>query len=493
MVNRWQSDYTPGMSCYLLEDGSLLRTADAGNPTFGNAGGSGGIIEKYDFDGNLTWTYTLSTNDNCLHHDLISLPNGNILALVWDRYTKAEAVAMGKDTAYSNDFLWSEKIIEIQPIGTDSGAIVWEWILWNHMVQNFDSTKPNYAAQSAHPELMDINFFPASATNMDWVHMNSVDYNPELDQIVVSCHTFSEIWIIDHSTSTAEAATHTGGHSGKGGDLLYRWGNPRVYARGAVADKKFYGQHNAKWIKPGFPNARKIIVFNNGLNRPGGAYSSIDIISPPLDSNNGYTISPTLAFAPLVQDWIYTAPTPTDFYSSNISGVWPIENGSFMITTGAKGVLFEIDSNKNTVWKYINPVSGSGILSQGAIPATNLVFRCDFYPPNYAGLAGQALTPQGEIELNPTVPSICDIALAAPDKNNAEIESMVYPNPSGDVIFIQSKANEEFNMEITDEFGRIVLQASHQSCLNISDLSKGIYFLKLSNLNQKKQVFKVVK
>ncbi|MGC8644373.1 MAG: hypothetical protein ACP5XB_31305, partial [Isosphaeraceae bacterium] len=60
----------------------------------------------------------------------------------------------------------------------------------------------------------------------------------ELDQILLSVHSFSEIWIIDHGTTTAEAATHKGGRSGKGGDLLYRWGNPQAYRAGTAADQQ---------------------------------------------------------------------------------------------------------------------------------------------------------------------------------------------------------------------------------------------------------------
>ena len=58
-----------------------------------------------------------------------------------------------------------------------------------------------------------------------------------LDQIVLSNHNLSEIWIIDHSTTTLEAASHSGGNSGKGGDLLYRWGNPQAYDQGTGADQ----------------------------------------------------------------------------------------------------------------------------------------------------------------------------------------------------------------------------------------------------------------
>ena len=47
--------------------------------------------------------------------------------------------------------------------------------------------------------------------------MNSVAYDEKLDQIVLSVRGFNEIWVIDHSTTTAEARTHSGGRQGMGG------------------------------------------------------------------------------------------------------------------------------------------------------------------------------------------------------------------------------------------------------------------------------------
>ena len=124
--------------------------------------------------------------------------------------------------------------------------------------------------------------------NADWTHINAVAYNADLDQIVISVHAFSEIWIIDHSTTTEEAAGHTGGKRGKGGDLLYRWGNPRAYRAGTNVDQKLFVQHNAHWIPKGLPGEGHMLVFNNGNRRPDGAYSSVDEIVLPVKSDGTY-------------------------------------------------------------------------------------------------------------------------------------------------------------------------------------------------------------
>src|SRR5262249_11272585 len=153
-----------------------------------------------------------------------------------------------------------------------------------------------------------------------YTHCNGVAYNADLDQIAVSVWRFSEFWIIDHSTTTAEAAGHQGGRSGKGGDLLYRWGNPRAYRAGAKADQKLFSQHNVHWIPKRRPGAGNILLFNNGVDRPGGNHSSVDELVPPVDSQGGYLVKPGTACGPDRPIWSYAAPKKEDFFSSFISG-----------------------------------------------------------------------------------------------------------------------------------------------------------------------------
>ena len=95
------------------------------------------------------------------------------------------------------------------------------------------------------------------------MHCNSISYNPMLDEILISSRSMSEIYIIDHSTSTQQASSHSGGNHNKGGDIVYRWGNPQVYNQGSLIDKKLFGQHDAHWIPNDFPDGGKIMIFNN--------------------------------------------------------------------------------------------------------------------------------------------------------------------------------------------------------------------------------------
>lgn len=481
-VHEWNSSaYQPALSSFLLEDGSLLRTGQLNNPFF-NEGGSGGIIEKFDWDGNLIWNYTLSNSSNCLHHDIKVMPNGNILCIVWDSYSTEQAVSNGKDTTYNQPNLWSEKIVELKPIGTDSAEIVWEWKLFDHLIQDYDNAQLNFGVVADHPELVDINYFPGAQNTPDWIHLNSIDYNPALDQILVSSHRMCEVWIIDHSTTTLEAAGHSGGNSGRGGDLLYRWGNPQAYKRGNPATKVFFGQHHATWVPSGFPNEDRIIVFNNGLGRP-GTYSSIDIIQPPLNASNTYDLAtPTSAFLPNGLDWSYVANTPSDFYSSNISGVYPLDNGSFLITSGANGTFFEINATQQTQWEYVNPVSAGGITFQGDVPAANPVFRCEFYAPGYPGLQGQVLDPLGEIELNPTEPSMCVTILGDEELNEVEIVQL-FPNPFTDQINVTIQDEGNFLFTLFNPQGKRLLShnLSRQAQIDCGFLKPGIYLFNLSN------------
>ncbi|NVK65239.1 MAG: aryl-sulfate sulfotransferase [Flavobacteriales bacterium] len=477
-VHQWStSSYRPALSVTLLEDGSLVRTGKLDNPNF-NEGGSGGIIERFDWDGNLTWNYTISDTDNCLHHDIKVLPNGNILCIVWDRYTKQEAVQNGKDTSYNQQYLWSEKIVELQPVGNNNATVVWEWKLFDHLIQENDNTQLNYGVVSEHPELIDINYFPGAPNTADWIHFNSIDYNPDLDQILVSSHRMCEVWIIDHSTTTAEAATHTGGNSGMGGDLLYRWGNPQAYSRGTGANKVFYGQHHATWIPNGYPNEGKIMVFNNGLGRLGD-YSSIDIIIPPLNASNTYDVPSSTPFLPTGLDWSYVSNPQSDFYSSNISGVYPLDNGSFMITEGTSGRFFEINPFQQKLWEYVNPVFSGGIANQGDTVTGNPVFRCEFYNSDYEAFVGKDLTPQGEIELNPMTPSMCELVGIAQVEN--ETSFSLFPNPFTTELHYSIGDENEGVFELYDALGTRVIQepVQHSGMIKTNFLPAGMYYYQL--------------
>jgi Arylsulfotransferase (ASST) len=386
VVNTWKSEVTQGLSAYLLETGGLLRTGAVKNPPF-FGGGAGGRIQEFTWDGKLIWDYTYVNDKQLPNHDICKLPNGNVLMIVWEKNAAKDAVAAGRrPETVDNSFLLADSILEIKPTGLTTGEIVWEWRPFDHLIQDFDEKKANHGDVAAHPELIDINFGESTIAAMvakpeeleklraigyvggagkkaarpqtDWLHVNAVNYNAELDQVMLSVFEFSEIWVIDHSTKTAEAASHKGGKYGKGGDLLYRWGNPRAYRAGTVKDQRLFGQHNAQWIAKGLPGEGHLLVFNNGMRRTGGAYSTVDEIVLPVDDKGQYEYTKGKAYGPEKAIWSYVAPKKTDFYAPFISGAQRLANGNTLICSGTNGTLFEVTPKDEIVWKYINPTKG---------------------------------------------------------------------------------------------------------------------------------------
>ena len=415
-VHMWTSQYNPGRADYLMTNGHLMRACGIPHTVISTGGGEGGRIEERDWFNNLVWCYEMNTTTNMTHHDVAVLPNGNVLMIASEVKTYAEVMAAGFNPATLRTevtaiggFMLPDFVIEVQPVardGTTNGIIVWEWHTWDHLIQDFDNSKINYGVVSNHVELVNVNP-PSGQVQQFWNHMNGIDYNPQLDQIVLSVRGNSEFWVIDHQLTTAQAAGHTGGRYGKGGDLLYRWGNPQQYKLGTSVNQKLLQQHCVTWIPTNCPGAGHFLVHNNGIGRN---YTSIDEIIPPVDASGNYFRTNGQAFGPGGLGWTYTNTPATNFFSPEISGAERLPNGNTLITWGTCGILFEVTSNLQTVWYYVDPVTREPLAQGSTIPfdpnsnlnfppqTLNEVFKVHRYPTNFTGFAGKDLTPRGAIE-----------------------------------------------------------------------------------------------
>jgi hypothetical protein len=382
VVHKWVSKHWPSNSAYLLTNGNLLRCAKVkGNKVFGDRGPSGGRVELFDWNGNQLWDFVYSNDDHHQHHDIEPLPNGNVLILAWEQVSKEDAIAAGRNTAGVGDAgIFPDTVVEVKRTGRTTGEVVWRWSSWDHLVQDIDSSKANYGTVADHPELLDVNLNGRPRT--DWMHTNSIDYNPVLDQIVLCPRSFNELIVIDHSTTTEEARGHKGGRAGKGGDILYRWGNPINYGAGTQADQQLFLQHDPRWVQPGQPGAGNITIFNNQKGQSKGDYSSIDEIKPPVQRSGAYQIQKGKAYQPSAPQWTYIADPPTNFYSSFISGAERLPNGNTLICSGADGIFFEVTPEGKTVWEYHNPITLPPVGPEGP-NSTFLVVR---YRLGYPGV-----------------------------------------------------------------------------------------------------------
>ena len=489
LINTWESDKPPGLSVYLLPNGNIVRTRREVNNTF-FAGGVGGGIEIFNWDGERIWEFVLSNEQNVLHHDISVLPNGNILAIAYDLVIQEEAIALGRRLEIAPAAgLWVDKIIEIEPLPNNDFDIVWEWSSVEHIIQNNLSGLPNFGEPADHPGKIDLNYFDGNPGS-DWLHCNSIDYNEELDQILLNSRNHKEFYIIDHSTTTEEARGSEGGNYGMGGDFLYRWGNPAAYESGTGVDQQLFSQHDAAWIDAGLPNEGKIFVYNNGLDRPSGVVSSVDMISPPIQADGTYVKEGNLPFGPSQAEFSYgNNAGDEDITSFRMAGVSMLQNGNFVVTVASDGRIIEFDENLNVAWEYVLPNIGSDVQSQGATPRASL-FRSFRYALDYPAFENNEVIVGEPIELEPNNEFCEGLVSVKPADLPAAPFEIVNTVVHNDMLI---RSAIETRISIVDVLGnkrKQVLIFEGEQMLNLDDLEEGIYYI--GSLNPNYSIFRAI-
>lgn len=479
IVHSWEDDanFVPGNAVYILENGDLVkckrdRDHTSNFPIWG--GGGGETLEVRTWDNDLLYSLTMNNAFYRLHHDVEPLPNGNILAIAWAKKSNAQCIAAGRNPEImSTGEVWTERIFEWNPI---SGRIVWEWDAFDHLIQDFDSTKANYGVVSEHPELIDFNY-DTHRGHPDWLHINSIDYNPVLDQIMLSVPYFDELWIIDHSTTTEEAMGHTGGNSGRGGDLLYRWGNPAAYQMDTITNKKLFFQHDLRWINPDAQpedeDFGKVSLYNNRVAFNGSTANIVATIQEgDYQMSNG-------TFLPSDHDFTIKHPSSLARpFSNALSSTQVLPNGNFLMISGRFGFAYELTPEADVVWEYLVPIATGERATQGdsLFINSNITFKIDRYALDNSIFEGRDLSPKGFLELNPNE-GFCTLVNTASIIENSAVE--LFPNPVQRSLYIQ--AEHQHHVYIYDVFGRKVqemkIMKGERQSIDVSNWQKGVYYL----------------
>jgi len=428
LVNSWEFSDIPNRTAYLQENGNLIRA---------------GIekIEIRDWNNNVIWNYP--TKLLMQHHDIEPLPNGNILVIAYDYYTNAQIREKGKSETFEEDSIRLDKIIEIKPVGKDQIEIVWEWKLFDHLIQDLNPSLENYGNIQEYPGMMNINY----SQELNFSHVNSIDYNENLDQILISARNLSEIFIIDHSTTMQESASSIGGNFNSGGDFLWRWGNKNNYLNDSIPSQ-LYRQHDAKWIIDEYPDGGAITVFDNN---PGGD-SFIKIVKPEIDEEN--YVRSNDGFLPLNEEFSWSGQILGDQLKENRkSGFMRLNNGNFLVCETSKGRISEISMMGSVVWSYVNP-TGKGNFEQYDSLFGNGTFRAIRYEREFEAFQKFELKLSSVIEDENNISNDCQNDILA-SKNVINHEFVMNPVYDQQLIFLKQEEFDIKGIVLYDNFGKI--------------------------------------
>ncbi len=432
VVHTWPIGTNP----HLLSDGAVLDAVTNDPSGFGG-------FKEVSWDGATVWSYIETRSTYHPHHDFTRIYNPKLKAyttlyIANKDLTYDQLIAAGANPATTPSTGGQmDAIVEVD----SSGTIVWEWCFFDHMIQDYDATKPNYVGAgktiASYPNKLNINL-TGHSLKADWLHCNSLDYNEALDQIVINS-VQGEFYVIDHgntftagdpTSSIALAATSAG-------DFLYRFGDPARYGQGdkpAILDdwtqsttgnKQLGGAHDIQWIADGLTGAGHFLIFNNAEYLSEHTSQSYAMeINPYLDASGtdtshyvnppdaGYNTVTPLAVtdkAPKLISkqivWNYSSKSNLTLFSQIGCSAQRLSNGNTLLCADTDGYIMEVTSDGETVWDYIVPVTNSGTVQVigDRLPMVNSIFRAYRYKASHPALSGRTLTPGATIAGRTTI------------------------------------------------------------------------------------------
>jgi hypothetical protein len=400
MEGRVVKTWPIGNNPHLLDNGSVLDTNT--NDPSGFAG-----FKEVDWSGATVWQYTERRSTYHPHHDFIRIFNPKLKAYTTIYIanldlTQAQCIALGANpTQVPSTGAQMDAIVEVDA----SGTIVWEWRFQDHLVQDFDASKPNHVGAGKtianYPGRLNINL-TGHPLKGDWLHCNSIDYNPQLDQLVFNS-VQGEFYVVDH-----------GGTFVVGDPARYGQGTPPAvladWTQSSSGTKQLGGAHGVCWIEAG-----RFLIFNNGQylseRAPQSYVMEIDPFAGADGVNTGAYVNPpdagyfTQAF-PAATDkaprqisrqvvWNYYGKNSMTLFSHIGCSAQRLANGNTLICADTYGYIMEVTPTGECVWDYIMPVTRTGAVQAigDSLPMVNSIFRAYRFTATHPALAGRTLTP----------------------------------------------------------------------------------------------------
>ena len=236
--------------------------------------------------------------------------------------------------------LEDDRLIEVSWDGT----VEWEWRASDH-ADEFGFS------EGARAVIRRAAGFNRARDSYDWLHINAASYvGPNHwydegdarfapDNVLLSSRESSFIAIVARS-----------------GKIVWRMGPDYRESEALGRLGQIIGQHNPHIVPKGLPGAGNLLVFDNG---GAAGYGFPNPAAPDgrdsVRRGNSRVVEVNPVTFAKVWEYSVAGAESYRFFSHYVSGAQRLANGNTMITEGADGRIFEVETSGDIVWEYVSP------------------------------------------------------------------------------------------------------------------------------------------